>query len=111
MPEQKTMQFANFNITFGDKEEAMLTHFEDIIYPAFTANLVRGNEKDKSRFSFLNVEVKKINGEYILAGDFVKDTQYDVRTLYKDNKLVSAPSIVPTSPYSRRTTPCSPRWR
>lgn len=101
MLEQKTMQFANFNITFGDDEEAMLKYFEDIIYPAFTSNFVRGSEKDKSRFSFLNVEVKEINEEYVLVGDFVKDTQYDVHTLYKDKKLVSAPSIVPTSPYSR----------
>ena len=101
MSEQKTMQFANFNVTFGESEEAMLTHFEDIIYPAFTANLVRGGEKDKSRYSFVNVEIKEINGEYVLVGDFVKDTQYDIHTLYKNNELISAPSVVPTSPYSR----------
>ena len=29
MLEEKTIQFANFNITFGENEEAMLMHFED----------------------------------------------------------------------------------
>ena len=28
MLEEKTIQFANFNITFGENEEAMLMHFE-----------------------------------------------------------------------------------
>ena len=36
MLEEKTIQFANFNITFGENEEAMLMHFEDIVFPAFT---------------------------------------------------------------------------
>ena len=30
MLEEKTIQFANFNITFGENEEAMLMHFEDM---------------------------------------------------------------------------------
>lgn len=33
MLEEKTIHFANFNITFGENEEAMLMHFEDIIIP------------------------------------------------------------------------------
>ena len=40
MLEEKTIQFANFNITFGENEEAMLMHFEDIVFPAFTLSLI-----------------------------------------------------------------------
>lgn len=42
MLEEKTIQFANFNITFGENEEAMLMHFEDIVFPAFTGGYIRG---------------------------------------------------------------------
>ena len=31
--DEKNMQFANFNITFGENDDPMLEHFEDIIYP------------------------------------------------------------------------------
>ena len=34
MMEEKTMYFANFNITFGEKDEPMLSHVEDIMIPA-----------------------------------------------------------------------------
>ena len=44
MLEEKTIQFANFNITFGENEEAMLMHFEDIVFPAFTGGYIRGKE-------------------------------------------------------------------
>ena len=101
MDDKKTIQFANFNVTFGNEEQAMLTHFKDIIYPAFTAGLVRGSKEDRTRYSFIDIQVKKINEEYVLTGNFVKDTQYDIHTLYRNNILLSAPSTVPTSPYSR----------
>ncbi len=37
MTEHKTMQFANFNITFGDENNTlpMLTYFKEIIYPVY----------------------------------------------------------------------------
>lgn len=45
MLEEKTIQFANFNITFGENEEAMLMHFEDIVFPAFTGGYIFGNRR------------------------------------------------------------------
>lgn len=50
--EEKIMHFANFNITFGDKEEPMLTHFLDIIFQAFTSGYGRGKEGGISFFYF-----------------------------------------------------------
>ena len=38
---EKRMHFANFNITFGKDEDPMLTHFEDIIFPAFCSGTYR----------------------------------------------------------------------
>ena len=37
MPEKKTMQFANFNITFGEtpNPKPMLTYLKEIIFPTF----------------------------------------------------------------------------
>lgn len=51
MLEEKTIQFANFNITFGENEEAMLMHFEDIVFPAFTGGYIRGKENELPRYS------------------------------------------------------------
>ena len=31
--DEKNMQFANFNITFGEDDAPMLEHFSDIIFP------------------------------------------------------------------------------
>lgn len=98
---EKTMQYANFNITYGEKELPMLEHFEDIIYPAFSSGYYRGESDKYPRFYFDDVEIKEIDGEYVLVGNYIKDTQYNVHTILKEGKLVSKPSEVPTAPYSR----------
>lgn len=100
--EEKTMHFANFNITFGKNEEPMLTHFEDVIFPAFTSKYIRGKEDEFPKFSFNEVEVKEyIEGEYALVGNYIKDTNYDVYTTVTDGELKPSPNKVPTAPYSR----------
>lgn len=101
MLEEKTIQFANFNITFGDNEEAMLLHFEDIIFPAFTSGYIRGKEDELPRYSFGDVKIKKINDEHVLVGNYIKDTEYRVVTTIQAGNLVSSPADVPTAPYSR----------
>lgn len=35
--DEKSMQFANFNITFGENDAPMLKHFSDIISSPFLA--------------------------------------------------------------------------
>jgi len=48
--EEKSMQFANFNITFGQNDEPMLSHFEDVLFPAFTSGYIRGKKDEYPRF-------------------------------------------------------------
>ena len=83
MLEEKTIQFANFNITFGENEEAMLMHFEDIVFPAFTGGYIRGKENELPRYSFGDVTIKMIDNEHILVGNYIKDTEYRVVTTVK----------------------------
>lgn len=99
---EKIMSFANFNITFGKKEEPMLKYFTDIVFPAFTSGYVRGKENEFPIFSFTDVEIKEYQkGKLALVGNFVKETEYKVQTVTENGKLIQSPANVPTSPYSR----------
>lgn len=99
MDEVKKLSIANFNITYGEDNEPMLTHFHDILYPAFCNEQKVRTSKNVSYFS--DVELKLINSEYVLTGNLIRETHYRVRTIVVDNELVSSPSSVPTAPYSR----------
>ncbi len=99
--DEKNMQFANFNITFGENDLPMLEHFEDIIFPAFTSGLIRGKIGEIPFYSFDDVKIKEIDNEYVLVGNFIKSTEYKVITTVTDGVLVSSPADVPTAPYSR----------
>ena len=101
MLEEKTIQFANFNITFGENVEAMLMHFEDIVFPAFTGGYIRGKENELPRYSFGDVTIKMIDNEHVLVGNYIKDTEYRVVTTVQEGNLVPSPAEVPTAPYSR----------
>lgn len=100
---QKNLYYANFNITFGENNDPMLTHFKDIIYPAFCEGIKRGNEEaDAHPIFYLNdVKVKEIGKEYVLVGNHIKDDEVIVRTTVKNEKLVETPAQVSTAPYSR----------
>lgn len=99
MDEVKKLSIANFNITYGQENEPMLTHFHDILYPAFCNEQKIRTSKNVSYFS--DVELKLINSEYVLTGNLIRETHYRVRTIVVDNELVSSPNSVPTAPYSR----------
>lgn len=99
--DEKVMQFANFNITFGQENSPMLEYFEDIVFPAFTGGYIRGKEDDKTKYSFDGVAIKQIDSEYMMVGNFVKDTEYNVITTVQEGELISSPARVPTAPYSR----------
>ena len=47
---EKIMHYANFNITYGPTEDPMLTHFEDIIWPAFLSDFKRGKKNEHPLF-------------------------------------------------------------
>lgn len=98
---EKLMQYANFNITFGKNNAPMLEHFEDIIYPAFLSGFRRGREGQYPNFYFNSVEIKEVDGDFVLVGNFIKEDRYDIHTTMQDGKLVSSPAEVPTAPYSR----------
>lgn len=99
MDEVKKLSIANFNITYGQDNDPMLTHFHDILYPAFCNEQKVRTSKNVSYFS--DVELKLINSEYVLTGNLIRETHYRVRTIVVDNELVSSPNSVPTAPYSR----------
>lgn len=99
MDEVKKLSIANFNITYGPDNDPMLTHFQDILYPAFCNEQKVRTSKNVSYFS--DVELKLINSEYVLTGNLIRETYYRVRTIVVDNELVPSPSSVPTAPYSR----------
>lgn len=102
MTEEKIMHYANFNITFGEKEEPMLEHFRDIIFPAFTGEYKRGKEDEYPIFTLSDVKVKKNDeGEFVLVGNYIKETEYNVHTTIKNGELTPTPAKVPTAPYSR----------
>jgi hypothetical protein len=106
---EKIIYFANFNITFGKEDEPMLTHFEDIIFPAFNSELTRGGKEQGNEtentgpvYSLQNIEIKKTkDGQYVMVGNCIKDTEYTIHTTLKDGKLAQTPGNIPTAPYSR----------
>lgn len=95
------MQFANFNITFGKNNSPMLEYFENIVFPAFNSDYIRGKKDELPRYFFENVQVKEIDDEYVMVGNYVKETEYKVITTVREGELVNSPADVPTAPYSR----------
>lgn len=99
--DEKNMQFANFNITFGEDDAPMLEHFSDIIFPAFSGNYIRGKRDSVPRYSFGGIQIKEIDNEYVMVGNYIKETQYKVVTTVQEGVLASTPADIPTAPYSR----------
>lgn len=100
MNELKELDIANFNCTFGEKDEPMLKYFQNIIFPAFTSNIVRkvkGNE-----YFFYNVGIVEYEeDELVLYGDFIKDTELEVNTKYdKEKGLINVNERHESAPYS-----------
>lgn len=100
---EKIIQYANFNITFGDDSMPMLEFFDEILMPAFTSvGLKRGKDTDRSRFGFDEVIVKEIDGLFVLCGNIVKETTLERLTTFSQDKgLESSPAQMDTAPYSR----------
>lgn len=71
---EKNMHYANFNITYGPTEDPMLTHFEDIIWPAFLSDFKRGKKNEHPLFYLSDIALKEISGDMVLVGNYIKDT-------------------------------------
>lgn len=98
---EKILHYANFNITYGDNHEPMLSYFEEIIWPAFHMDYIRGKKDEYPRYYFSDVMIKCIDDDICIVGNYIKETEYNIKTIAKDKSLVSAPSRVPSAPYSR----------
>lgn len=66
---EKIMHYANFNITYGPTEDPMLTHFEDIIWPAFLSDFKRGKKNEHPLFYLSDIALKEISGDMVLVGN------------------------------------------
>lgn len=102
---EKTMQFANFNVTYlnNDKNEniPMLKYFKEIIFPTFKQDYSIKTSNNNAVYTFNDVKIDNINDEFCVSGNFIKSTVYKVNTKYENNQIIPAKSIVPTAPYSR----------
>lgn len=101
---KKSMNLGNFNVTFGENFDPMLSCFFEIIYPAMT-NIEFKNTTNaggqKTEFFFHDVKLKVIDNEHCLVGNFVKSTKYNVFSQFDGNKLIGSDLSVPSAPYSR----------
>ena len=97
----KIMQYGNFNVTFFENNQykPMLTHFIDIIYPAFKSGIER--KQSSGTYSLLDVNLQEIDGEVVLTGYFIKRTSYEVYTTFNNGSLEDSRSNVLTSPFSK----------
>ena len=68
---EKIMHYANFNITYGPTEDPMLTHFEDIIWPAFLSDFKRGKKNEHPLFYLSDIALKEISGDMVLVGNYI----------------------------------------
>lgn len=99
--EEKSMYLANFNITFGTKDEPLLNWLDDFVMPALKANRKRILNK-KTKVMFENVYIdENIDGELVLRGVIIKDTVLDIYNQYKEGEgLVDVEDHPKSAPYS-----------
>lgn len=93
---------ANFNVTFGENQEPMLSHLDDIIIPAFNSTIKRtvgvGEKKDK--YYFVNSRIEKVGEDEAFTGQLVKDTELEVKSKIIGDELVETDEHYPAAPYS-----------
>lgn len=94
------MEKAIFNITFGEDDDPLLEHFEDIIYPAFTSDIII--KANKLQYEFNDVKlIKNKNTKFVLVGNLVKHTTYTKETEVTNNEIVYNYEELNSSPFSR----------
>lgn len=98
---KRTVELANFNCVFGDTNEPLLSHFTDILYPAFTS--LQNIRYSDGYFSFDEVKIieHSVLG-IVLTGIFIKQTELEILS-QKDHltgKLIFTNQKYQTAPYS-----------
>lgn len=98
--ETKKMYLANFNVTFGDKEEPLLIWLDELVIPALNSG-IRRLVSEKLSYMFQNVEVKEYDDELVLEGIIIKDTTLDIyNQLDEESELIDTEQHPKSSPYS-----------
>lgn len=96
---KKRLFLANFNITFGQKNEPLLEHFEDVFIPALAGGVVR--RKGDDTYIFENIRLFELDGdEFVLACYFVKDTIVEIKSRHTQKGLVYTNESYPSAPFS-----------
>lgn len=99
----KKISFANFNATFGTKNEPLLRWLDSYFIPALQADFERQLNQGKTKFFFKDVKTEKMSdGEIVISGMIIKDTILDVYTKYeeKEDILRETSEQYQSSPYS-----------
>ena len=98
--DSKKMYLANFNVTFGDKEEPLLSWLDEFVLPAMNSGIKR-KVSEKLSYMFQNVEIVKYNDEYVLEGILIKDTILDIyNQLDEEAELIDTEQHPKSAPYS-----------
>lgn len=102
---ENNVSIANFNVTFGEKEEPMLCYFDTVVFPAFKSEFVREFKertgKIKDKFYFLNVRiVESEESGYVLTGQFVRETELEVKSIVRGKQIEKRDDHYPSAPYS-----------
>lgn len=98
--ESKQMYVSDVNTVFGENEESLISHMDDIVMPALTSGYVY-DSSEKTKYFFENVDVRLINDEYILSGILIKDTVVEVKSEYsKKEGLQKTDKKIKSAPYS-----------
>lgn len=100
----KRMSVLNFNLIYfnGEKEEPLLKYFDSIFMPALTSGIVKGKDKDDTKYFLMDVNVKEIDdGEPVLTGLLVKKTILEIKSDIDENgRLIEKDDRYPTAPFS-----------
>lgn len=101
MKNKKKVTIANFNCTYGEKDEPMLTYFENLVLPSFKGSFKRfASKQDNYFFDKVQVIEYKPN-EYVLTGILIRSTILEVKSRYYiDSGLIDVNDKIKTDPYS-----------
>lgn len=101
MIEEKHLYVANFNCTFGKENEPLLSHFEDVLLPAFQKGIVYPNKRNGNEYLLEDVEISIKNGIFVLVGLLVKKTHLDIKTRYNNKGVLETTNDrIPSDPFS-----------
>lgn len=99
--DMKKLYLANFNVTFGDKDDPLLAWLDEFVLPAMQKEYVRELSDKVSKVMFKDVAVEEIGDELAITGIIIKDTELEIYSqLDKDHEIIKTNQILKSAPYS-----------